>query len=196
MSPPRDIVAFMIRWRKKSKNYNYERLNAFFDGFFTVFVLYNFLYDYICQEDKDRYPESGDRQRSINVARRFLGADVIASDQVIRHNASLLKSLVEEKAFYLRDESWDNTRVAGLDSIDNEEWTKCLLEVLYQIRCNTFHGRKQFQEEQKKILLPSINILGRINDLLIEKLAPGALEQMQAKEPNSMRDGSARRAIN
>lgn len=188
MSAPRDIVAFILRWRKKSEKYNYDKLTDCFDGFFSVFVLYNFLYDYICQEDEDRYPETGDRQRSIQVARRFLGADLIATDQDIRRSADQLKSLVMQEVFYLRGATWDSARVAGLDSTDNEQWVKCLLEVLYQIRCNTFHGRKPFHEKQKRILLPCIAILRRINDLMIDKLAPGALERTPVKRSSGASD--------
>jgi len=45
-----------------------------------------------------------------------------------------------------------------------------LLEIVYQIRCNTFHGQKRFEESQRQILDPCIRILERLNDMMITKL--------------------------
>lgn len=176
MIPPSDIIAFMTRWLRKSLGYNLNKLHGCFDAFFSDFVLYNFLYDYICQEDERRFPEEGDKKRAVEVARRFLGSSVIAGDAEIQRSAQELVTLVTKKSFYLRDDMWDAERVARLGTTDPELWSKALMEVLYQIRCNTFHGRKPFHEAQKRVLVPCITILRRVNDLLIEKLAPGTVK--------------------
>jgi hypothetical protein len=181
MTPPSDIITFISRWRRKSLNYNLERLQGCFDAFFSAFVLYNFLYDYICQEDAHRFPEEGDRKRAVEVARRFLSSSAIAEDEVVKRSAQELVDLVNEKSFYIRDDEWDAAQVAGLGTANAERWTEALMEVLYRIRCNTFHGRKLFHESQKRVLMPCITILRRVNDLLIEKLAPGRVQLGEPK---------------
>ena len=57
MDVPEDILDFMRRWRNKSTAYDYTRVEDCFDGFFTAFVLYNFLYDLICEYDPAHYPK-------------------------------------------------------------------------------------------------------------------------------------------
>lgn len=172
MHVPEDIVKFMMRWRMKSRHYNYNGLTDCFDGFFSAFVLYNFLYDLICDYNQAEYPQAGDRRRATEVALQFLGGTTIAADVDIRTNAFAIKGLIEGSTFYIRETAWDRHKLERLASNDNEEWAIGLLDIIYQIRCNTFHGRKSFQEEQKDILVPCIRILERLNDMIIGKIAP------------------------
>jgi hypothetical protein len=171
MDVPEDILEFMLRWRRKSALYNYARVEDCFDGFFTAFVLYNFLYDLICEYDPAHYPQSGDRKRATEVVLSFLGAETIATEIDLRTSASSIKQVVENGTFYLRGNAWDAQKMSGLASDDHGTWAKTLLEILYQIRCNTFHGRKSFQQKQKRMLVPSIGALEKINDMLIRKIA-------------------------
>ncbi len=68
---------------------------------------------------------------------------------------------------------WDKERARRLEFTNSEEWAKSVLDILYQIRCNLFHGSKPFSEDQRVILIPCIHILETINDLLIKEIAPG-----------------------
>jgi hypothetical protein len=168
---PEDILDFMLRWRRKSTLYDYNQVEDCFDGFFTAFVLYNFLYDPICEYDPVDYPQRGDRQRATEVVLSFLGSEAIATNAELRRGADSIRQLVENGTFYLRGEQWDAQRVSGLTSPDSYTWAAALLQILYQIRCNTFHGRKQFRPVQKRILVPSIKALETINDMLMHKIA-------------------------
>ena len=67
--------------------------------------------------------------------------------------------------------AWDAEKVSGLASNDSQIWANALLQILYQIRCNTFHGRKSFQTQQKRILVPSIKALETLNDMLMDRIA-------------------------
>jgi len=171
MHVPEDILDFMMRWRRKSDAYDYKRVEDCFDGLFTAFVLYNFLYDLICEYDPVHYPQSGDRQRATEVVLSFLGPETIATNADLRRSADSIRQLVENGTFYLRGDRWDAQRVSGLISPDSHTWASAFLQVLYQIRCNTFHGRKQFRPVQKRILVPSIKALETINDMLMQKIA-------------------------
>jgi hypothetical protein len=171
MHVPEDILEFILRWRRKSTLYNYELLEDCFDGFFTAFVLYNFLYDLICEYNPNDYPQSGDRKRATEAVLSFLGSETIYNEMDLRRSASSIMDVVRDRTFYLRGNVWDEQKMSGLASDDSVTWAKALLKVLYQIRCHTFHGRKSFQSEQKRILVPSIRALEIINDLVIRKIA-------------------------
>lgn len=161
----------MRRWRNKSMGYNYTHVADCFDGFFTAFVLYNFLYDLICEYDPTHYPQPGDKKRATEVVLSFLGSNAIATNSHLRRSADSIRQLVENGTFYLRGNVWDAEKVSGLASNDSGIWANALLQILYQIRCNTFHGRKSFQAEQKSILVPSIEVLEALNDMLMDRIA-------------------------
>jgi hypothetical protein len=177
MHIPQDIIEFVLRWRRKGQRYNYDRLEDCFDGFFTAFVLYNFLYDLICDYERSRFPQTGDRKRATEVVRQFLGSDALSSDPNIRAHALAIKGTVESGTLYVRDAVWDAKRVRSLGSSDPVEWAQSVLDILYQIRCNTFHGSKSFNEDQRVILIPCIRILEAVNDMLIERTAPNQTVQ-------------------
>lgn len=183
MNIPDDMVEFLLRWEAKGRRYNFKNLVDCFDGFFTAFVLYNLLYDLLCAQNEAEYRYRGDEERATNVARKFLGAAAIAEDAGIRTNACAIKRLVESGIFYIRESAWDAARIEKLRSNDPEQWSKGLLEIVYKIRCNTFHGRKSFQESQRDILIPCIKILRRLNDMMIEKLAPNQRFQPTRRAP-------------
>src|SRR3990172_2104801 len=156
MRIPEEMVQFILRWQGKVRRYDYDQLEHCFDGFFTAFVLYNILYDIICEHNQNQYPQTRDRWRAIEVVPDFLGADSIATDPDIRTNASAIKDLIELTFYIRRDVRWDREKINALGSNNSEIWAKGLLEILYQIRCNTFHGHKSYREEQKQILVPCI----------------------------------------
>lgn len=94
-----DILEFILRWQCKSALYNYARVEDCFDGLFTAFVLYNFLYDLICEYNPARYPQGGDRKRATEVVLSFLGAETIATEIDLRRSASSIREVVENGTF-------------------------------------------------------------------------------------------------
>ena len=108
--------------------------------------------------------------KAAKAAKKFLGAHAIFADPVIRQNGDKIRTLIEAKTFYIRDKVWDSKKVEKLNSADPEQWVKGLLEIIYGIRCNTFHGQKAFDERQSAILDPCIGVIERLNDILIEKI--------------------------
>ena len=143
-----------------------------FDRFFTAFVLYNFLYNRICDEDNCNYPYKRDPERATKAVEKFLTASSIMESTVIAENAAAIKSLLESQTFYIRDNIWDRERVLALNTADPALWAIGLLEIVYKIRCNTFHGHKSFEDRQKRILVPCIKIIEELNDMLINNMSP------------------------
>jgi nickel-dependent lactate racemase len=95
---------------------------------------------------------------------------VIFNDRAIKEDAGKITNLISNGTFYIRETAWDSERIEKLDSQDEETWSKGLLEIIYQIRCNTFHGAKSFTDNQKRILIPCIKIVERINGMVIDKI--------------------------
>lgn len=168
MSIPADTESFINRWREKRNGYDLESPEGCFDRFFTSFVLYNYLYDLINLREK--FGIEKDNEKAAKIPRKFIGAQNLFEDELLRKESKELVRLIETKTFYIREAAWDAPRVEKLKSPDPEQWSKGLLEIAYNIRCNTFHGSKRFEEGQILILAPCIRAIERINDILIEKL--------------------------
>lgn len=165
---PKDTLEFIQRWQRKRRLYKLDRLEHYFDRFFTSFVLYNFLYDTICirlQLNLDR-----DKEMATKAAKEHLGANAIFNDPMIRENADKIRVLIESSTFYIRNQVWDAQRIQKLTPRDPELWVEGLLEIMYGIRCNTFHGQKSFEESQKAILDPCIAVVERLSDMIIETM--------------------------
>lgn len=168
MPLPSDTREFIRRWRDKRDSYGLQRLEDCFDRFFTSYVLYNFLYELVAQQEG--YALHKDQESAVKAARRFLDAKILFEDEILRKESKRLLDLIEKRTFYIRGFPWDVERIAKLKSNDPEQWSKGLLEVVYGIRNNTFHGQKQFVPRQRLILVPCIRVLEHLNDKLIERL--------------------------
>ncbi len=47
-----------------------------------------------------------------------------------------------------------------------------VLWLIYEVRCNLFHGEKEYYEKQKRLLRPSCDILDILNEILLSSLLP------------------------
>jgi len=163
-----DTLDFIKRWRRKATCYPLERLDHYFDRFFTAYVLYNFLYVEICSQLHPNW--ANEQEMAAKAVKKLLGARAIFDDAVIRRNGEEIRTLIESKTFYVRDGVWDKNRIEKLATKDPECWVKGLLEIIYGIRCNTFHGSKNFDDCQKVVLAPCIRVIERLNDMIIKNL--------------------------
>ncbi|QNF33611.1 hypothetical protein HUW51_13095 [Adhaeribacter swui] len=86
------------------------------------------------------------------------------------------KSIIKEEKFYIDlyygepQRAKDLDLLYGLNSFDAFEQLKSLLIILYNLRCNLFHGEKGYHPNQIEILQPAINSLVIINSRLMNKL--------------------------
>src|SRR2546427_9272068 len=120
MPLPSDTRAFVQRWRQKGTEYKFEPLDECFDRFFTAFVLYNCLYNIVT--DRERYEFRHDYDKAVKVVPKFLTADDLYRDQVVRREAAKLVSLIEHRTFYVREKVWDDLRISKLRTADSEQW--------------------------------------------------------------------------
>lgn len=190
---------FCRRWLKKAARYRQHSLPGAYDRYFTLFVVYNRAYDEAARHllenppvlgrqmnwGKLRFsgqrPKSvsaiGDRIKATDGVVAFCGAslrDEVFSDPSIRESIEALFLLSQRQEFYFFfDKETGAPRLdldrAVLGSARSGD-VKPVLEVLYRLRCNLFHGRKEFAEHQMRVLTPANTILNGVVRHLVDKL--------------------------
>ena len=71
----------------------------------------------------------------------------------------------------VRQKEQDEDLLRRLRSKSQNTKAEAILDLIYSIRCNTFHGHKGFEGVQTAILSPVIALLRKLIDLLREELA-------------------------
>jgi hypothetical protein len=69
-----------------------------------------------------------------------------------------------------KNEAKDQALLQSLQSSSPDERAKAVLQFIYQVRCNLFHGRKGVDPVQKELLIPLANLLEKIIKLIYDKL--------------------------
>jgi len=172
-----------LRWLDKLNQYAENSLNRYYDEFFTVFVGYNILYVEASkilvsqgQAKLNKYGGINDSEGATTNIIKFLTADYLTSEllkatEVERNIDQLVTQL--NGGFYVRNHEWDKKRIDGVASKTGNRTGKAVLELIYGIRCNMFHGGKNFEADQKHILISSTIILRKVNELLFRRLEQG-----------------------
>lgn len=175
-----EIKVMYNRWIDKASDYDEMNLSDSFDKFFTLFVAYNILYTettkILVSEGKAKLnsfggvPDSEGATKNIvkYLDSNFLSRKLLEDSQIIKAIADL-NSVIPSK-FYIKDTEWDRKRMDAINSNQYNRVAKAILELIYGVRCNMFHGAKEFTQMQKEILNPCIVILEKVNKLLFDKL--------------------------
>jgi hypothetical protein len=179
---------FHSRWMAKARRHNREGLQHCFDRFFTLYVVFNHLYaeatfqlanrGQVQIQNRNRFPDAEAAQEYVV---QFLGADRLLQQLNDPSSQAALLSLqaqVCNGSFNLKlnmttgeaqpDEDADLCR--RLTSTNRNEQAAAILEALYSVRCNLFHGRKGFNPIQRALLDPSNVILERVIEILYRAL--------------------------
>ena len=174
-----DIQKMYTRWKDKALAYDEKQLADSFDKFFTLFVAYNILYTETTkilvsrgQAKLNKYGGVPDAEGATTNIITYLGktSTALFQDSTIQTAINELKVVIPNK-FYIKDLAWDRKRMDKINSGKfNITVTKALLELIYGVRCNMFHGNKEFKPIQIEILNPCIKILEKINEILFEQL--------------------------
>jgi len=175
-----EIKEMYNRWIEKAGSYNETELSDSFDKFFTLFVAYNILYiettKILVSEGKARLnsyggvPDSEGATKNVvkYLDNTFLSRKLLEDPQITKAIVDL-NSVISSK-FYIKDTEWDRKRMDAINSNQDNRVAKAILELIYGVRCNMFHGSKEFIQMQKEILNPCIIILEKVNKLLFDKL--------------------------
>ena len=187
MALAEDLRSFCDGWRAKARDYSVEEIREVFDRFFTSYVVFNRLYAEatyrLAQRGqlklRERFPDS---QAAQEYVLQYCGAVFLIraweADEGSRTALHRIAEHVREGRFALkldpvtgaRRPEEDANLLAGLESRGSNRRAKAVLEALYAIRCNMFHGQKGFQPIQLELLQPAIAVLEKTADALYRAL--------------------------
>lgn len=176
----------------KARRHDHQGLQHSFDRFFTLYIVFNHLYaeatfqlanrGRVRIHNRNRFPDAEAAQEYVV---QFLGADRLLKqlndDPDAQAALAALRVQVCNGAFNLKlnmvtgdaqpDEDADLCR--RLTGNNRNEQAAAILETLYTVRCNMFHGRKGFNPIQRALLDPLNVILERIIEILYLALDGG-----------------------
>lgn len=161
--PARNAIDSAKRWIEKADENSDNELNPAIDKFFSLYVSYNILYSLISKQS------NGDRYKAVTVMSTYIVDNEINTfnkchDDILK----MIKPVSEDGIFYIYDKNRDRRLIDNIsDSINFEE---SVLDILYGIRCNMFHGEKELINEQLILLKPANKILRTLIEDLINSI--------------------------
>ncbi len=172
-----ETINFSERWIEKASGYDIANLSDCFDKFSTLFVAYNALYNYaendMFQNKLITKNKKGNHKSAVSNAPKYIGfeplADSLKSNNKTADAINEIVRLIEKNVFYI-DNDQQLIRHIKDENICAEKYVESIMELIYQTRCNMFHGSKGFEEIQKNILQPMIIILEFVIESLLKKM--------------------------
>ncbi|PZO38538.1 MAG: hypothetical protein DCF17_14585 [Shackletoniella antarctica] len=185
------------RWREKAQQYEIEDTHQLFDKFFSLYVAYNALYAetaaYLHRKaisegkkeyklDNESFP---DKQAAIEYVLGLMKSknlmQSLEKTESTKQAIEQLKVLMSKQSslhfwicldpvFGKPQEDKDEELNKMLNSPSTDERARAILGIIYQVRCNMFHGRKSVSPVQGQLLIPLIVLLEKIIDKLYQKL--------------------------
>ncbi len=171
-----EIERFCTEWLAKSAQYNDDIVEGCYDKFFTLFIVFNRLYaeatfELARQGRISISPNRSlpDRKGATEYTLAFIGqtAFVLLLDDRLTGPVNDLAMLIEQEIFYIKLSSpngdpqreKDLLLLSNLRSSNNKKRALAVLDLVYSIRCNLFHGHKAFQPVQVALLKPTMTVL-------------------------------------
>lgn len=181
------------RWRDKAQEYSGEDTPDLFDKFFSLYVAYNALYSeaaaYLSRkamsENKKAYTKISDRAAATTYVLNLLGSkslmESLEEAEPTKQAVDNLREILDQTKYprfwiYLdpiTGKPLEDKNKKIVNNLNSSSTNKCateILQIIYQVRCNMFHGRKDVAAVQKELLIPLITILEKLSDVLYEKL--------------------------
>jgi hypothetical protein len=189
---PTELQRFYTRWLQKAGEYKNNNLQDCFDKFFTLYVAFNRLYFELAIPYVKRGPVGtrrvayiSDSKAAKDYVQRYLGSKAISgalgSDSSCLEAVSSIINLLERKEFAIKLNGFgegkpeaDSNLLEGLKSNSAYKKIYAILDTIYSIRCNVFHGQKGYENVQIKILIPVTILLQKITGLLYDKMSKEA----------------------
>jgi len=163
---------FYESWMSKLKDlepHEAQKLTDFYDKFFTLYVVYNFLYAIVARKN--------DVAREKEEAKEYKDKKAVKDDiklcRDFQDKIDEITNLLKTGQFYVVEDDRDENGkiIRKLESVnDINQRASGILEVIYGVRCNLFHGKKLFQPSQEKILSPLNSLLEGIIKKIYAKL--------------------------
>lgn len=181
-----ELINFCNRWLDKADTYTNNSTEEVFDKFFSLYVVYNAIYSEATLKLKEKNSKisAGDRISATENISKYIGHQILFEKlQNLSKEINKIIELIKNGTFYIStkrdnitpDTEQDNKYITDIEmnktaikSNDKQEFNKAILNLIYGVRCNMFHGKKGFNPIQRELLIPMNNILEMIiKDLLL-----------------------------
>lgn len=184
-----EFSEFCNSWLDKADEYATDTLQGCFDKFFTLFVVYNRLYGETTFLLHRRQAINISRRKSFpdsdaakNYVLQYIGSNnfitALEDDHDTANAIKDLRQILTNGHFFIklhmvtggRQRNKDLELLDQLNSNSQNTKAKAILDILYSVRCNMFHGHKGFDGFQTFLLSPCITILEKVSRILLHKL--------------------------
>jgi hypothetical protein len=159
-------------WTAKVNAITGTDLNSVYDRYMTLYVIYNNLYTHVppvlIQKGIPVPNQIYDNKKATEWVVKYLGATEILQNLHANGNdadVQVIINLIKEEVFYIklnhgqRQRNEDLKILKNLRSNNEVQKANAILQVCYYVRCNIFHGSKDFQEYQRLLIEPLTNIM-------------------------------------
>jgi hypothetical protein len=186
-----ELQEFSERWFAKAAEYKGDELSNYFDKFFTLFVIYNRMYNVVVaildeqgeikvlkdlNKIEKRHREPPDNKAATVCVAHFLrdelGAIIDENTKSIEDFKVIIdKNLFNIDLYYGQPQpEKDRQLLKGLNSKSPLTIVESLLIILYKIRCNVFHAEKGYNQHQKIILDPANSCIYNLSQKLSTRI--------------------------
>jgi len=156
-------IAIAKRWLGKAGKYTDEsNVEQMMDRFFSLYVAYNAIYE------KDKK----DRNRAVNFISKYLTDNKLTCIIDSSKEYQQIIEKIKDNTFHIYGEASsknhekDSVIISQIENGGNTN--QSVLNLIYGIRCNMFHGEKQIIAEQLDLLIPANKILEKlVNELIV-----------------------------
>ncbi|WP_462159809.1 hypothetical protein [Pseudoalteromonas sp. GB56] len=196
------LSSFINIWLRKAENTDTGPLEGVFDKFFTLWVAYNRLYEeaahilinqnhplyrrFISRRGARVFSPPPDRMAAIDGVEAFCGRanlrSLIENSPMALGGATNIYDALSYGGFYIHTNyetgEPDIEKDQSLVSKARTGCHKSLLSIIYQARCNLFHGQKSFTENQR----PLVEGMSAVISILIRCLLDSIELHVQSQE--------------
>ena len=185
-----EFTDFYHNWRAKADEYGGHDVRSAFDRFFTLFVIYNRLYAEatfeLARQPGSRVVVPNGSFPDGKAAREYVGQyldpeyliDAVENDVSCVEAIRAIIAFLDEGRFFIklhrvkgtRQPDQDQELLRRLRSNSKKERAEAVLDFLYSVRCNLFHGHKSFEGVQIEVMRPANVLLLRVIEILFERL--------------------------
>lgn len=192
----KQLEDFCDRWLAKARRYDETNLSDCFDKFTTHFILFNAIYNEVgFRMRQTSYPKRmnkdwkkyallkpfaplPDKALATKYVVEYYGTDAlrksIAENEDCQAALNTLVDLIETEQFYFHldydtgQPDWRKDKDLARKYTVND--SRAILELIYQARCNLFHGQKEYEQSQRVVLRCLTTMLEFISKRVLRKL--------------------------
>jgi hypothetical protein len=172
---------YLDNWNKKVDLIIGDDLRHVFERFNSLYKIYGRLCNEAILEliNNGLLTHGGGDQRNVtNNVIHYITANAIIDGFRINNNEQDIRALISVMPHFKikftpngqHESNVDIQLIQDLQSESSVVKAVAILQIIYFVRCNYEHSRKDFQEYQRLLLEPLINLLRSLNNLLFSKL--------------------------